>query len=181
MRAAAAARRYARAIFQLAQEQDQRDAVLDDLRALGRVLVESPDFASVLYRPLHPVKERRAAFDAVAERMGLQPTVRHFVSFLIEQRRMQTYPAILEEIERLADEAAGRVEAQVVSAAPLADAELERVRSALAARTGRDVRVATQVDPDLLGGIVARVGDLVFDGSIRTQLAQLRANLMRER
>jgi len=181
MRGAAASRRYARAIFQLAAEQGERDALLEEMRRLGGLLDENAELAAVLYRPLHPVAERRAAFEAVAGRLGLSGLARQFVTFLIQQRRMVAFPAVLAELERLADEAAGKVEAEVVSASALGDRQLERVRQALAERTGRDVRVAPRVDPALIGGIVARVGDLVFDGSIRTQLEQLRSNLTRER
>jgi F-type H+-transporting ATPase subunit delta len=82
---------------------------------------------------------------------------------------------------RLAEEAAGRVRGEVVSATPLDPAQLDRIRSALARRLGRELDLAIRVDPALLGGLVARVGDLVFDGSLRTQLAQLRAQLTGER
>ena len=88
---------------------------------------------------------------------------------------------IREELERIANEAAGNVEAQVFAASPLAQAQLERLRRALMARTERDVQLRVSIDPSLLGGVIAKVGDLVFDGSLRTQLVQLRANLMKGR
>lgn len=181
MRSQGAARRYARAIFQLAGEEGRRDETVAEIDGLAKLLDGSDELADVLYRPLHPMAERRAAFDAVAGRIGLSATVRRFVEFLLQQHRMRDFPLIAAEVRRLADEAAGRIEAEVVSAAGLQPAQLERVRSALAARTGRDVRVTPRIDPSLIGGIVARVGDLVFDGSIRKQLEQLRANLVRER
>lgn len=181
MRGHGAARRYARAIFQLAGEQGERDAVVAELDSLAKLLDRAPELADVLYRPLYPMAERKAAFDAVAARIRLGATVRRFVEFLLQQHRLRDYPMIVAEVGRLADEAAGRVEAEVASAAALEPAQLDRVRRALAARTGRDVRVNPRIDPSLIGGIVARVGDLVFDGSIRTQLEQLRANLVRER
>jgi F-type H+-transporting ATPase subunit delta len=181
MRSHGAARRYARAIFQLAGEEPNRDQLLGQLDALARLLSQSDALADVLYRPLYPMAERRAAFDAVASRIGLGAVVKRFVEFLLHQHRMRDFPLIVEELHRLADEAAGRVEAELTSAAKLQPAQLDRVRRALAARTGQEVRVNSRVDPSLIGGIVARVGDLVFDGSIRTQLEQLRANLTRER
>ncbi len=181
MRSPAAARRYARAIFQLAGEEGRAAEALEQVATLAKLLADTPALADVLYRPLHPMAERRAAFAAVAGRMGLGTTVTRFVEFLLQQHRMREFPAIAVEMQRLADEAAGRVEAEGVSAAELAPAQLERVRAALATRTGRDVRLHARVDGALIGGVVARVGDLVFDGSIRTQLESLRANLTRER
>jgi F-type H+-transporting ATPase subunit delta len=98
---------------------------------------------------------------------------------LIDQRRLVDFPAIREEFERLASEAAGLRRAEIVSAGELRNDQLERLRRALSARTGGEVEVTARVDPSLLGGVIAKVGDLVFDGSLRTQLRQLRANLTR--
>ena len=181
MRSHAAARRYGRAIFQLAAEEGRADALLEEVDSLASLLAENAAFADVLYRPLSPLAERRAAFAAIASRMGLGATLQRFVEFLLQQHRMRDFPLIAEELHRLADEAAGRVQAEVASAAPLATEQLARVQRALATKTGREVRVTPRVDPALIGGIVARVGDLVFDGSVRAQLEQLRANLVRER
>jgi F-type H+-transporting ATPase subunit delta len=127
------------------------------------------------------VAERRAVLDQVAARLGLSQTVRQLCAILVEHGRMSDFFLIREELERLASEAAGHVEAQVVAASPLPEAQLERLRRALTARTERDVQLRVSVDPALLGGVVAKVGDLVFDGSLRTQLVQLRANLMKGR
>jgi len=133
----------------------------------------------VLFRPLHPVAQRRAVLNGVTERLGARPTVRSFFSLLIDQRRLVDFPTIREEIERLASEDAGLRRAEVVSAGTLRDDQLERLRRALSTRTGGEVQVSVRVDPSLLGGVIAKVGDLVFDGSLRTQLRQLRANLTR--
>ena len=115
---------------------------------------------------------------AVAEH-GLSPLVTHFCSFLIDQRRIVDFEAIAEEFARLADEEAGLLTAEVVSASPLDDRRKDRLRRALAERTGHEVRIEVSVEPSLIGGAIAKVGDLVIDGSLRTQLSQLRANLMK--
>lgn len=173
----AAARRYAKALFQIAREAGDIDSVRDELDKLEALVDEMPQLRDALFRPLHPVAQRRAALSAVAERLGTGAAVKNFYSFLIDQRRIVYFAQIREEFERLADEAEGRVPAQVVSARPLGDDECERLRRALNARTGRDVQLDVSVDESLVGGVVARVGDVVFDGSIRTHLEQLRSNL----
>lgn len=180
-RGSAAAERYARALFALAREQDRVEAVGQELATLLEAMRQVPALRDVLMRPLYPAKERRAALRAVGERIGLSPLLLNFGSFLIDQRRTQQIEAIAAAYQRLAEEAAGRVRGEVVAAAPLEEAQLERLRAALARRTGRNVDLEVRVDPALLGGVVARVGDLVFDGSLRTQLAQLRASLTGER
>jgi F-type H+-transporting ATPase subunit delta len=179
-RGSAAAERYAKALFALARDEGRVEAVAEELGRLVDTMRAVPALRDVLVRPLHPAKERRAALRAVGERLALSPLLQKFCAFLIDQRRTRDLEAIQDEYRRLAEEAAGRVRGTVVSASPLEDAQLERLRGALARRTGRSVDLEVRVDPALLGGVVARVGDLVFDGSLRTQLAQLRASLTGE-
>lgn len=174
----AAARRYAKALFELARDEGRVDAVRGELRALGELLEGHRELHDVLFRPLHPARQRRAALDAVGERGGLSPLVRHFLSFLIDQRRLVDFDAIRAAFEALADAAAGLTRAEVRSATELDEAQRERLRRALAARVGGEVELRVRVEPALLGGVVAQVGDLVFDGSLRTQLAQLRDTLI---
>ena len=177
MAAAAAARRYAKALFGLAQDAGRVEEVRGELDALAALFEEVPALREALFRPLHPVAERRAALEAVAERLSTSTEVRHFYAFLIDQRRIVDFPAIHAEYARLADEAEGRVAARVTCAAPLSDDQKERLRRALSARTGLEIQLEVEVDESLVGGLVARVGDVVFDGSIRTHLHQLRSNL----
>jgi len=180
-RGSAAAERYARALFSLAKDEGRIDGVGEELGRLVEAMRQVPALRDVLVRPLHPAVERRAALRGVGEQLGLSPLLLHFGSFLIDQRRTGDLEGIHERYQRLAEEAAGRVRGEVVSAAPLDGGQLERLRAALARQTGRVVDLEVRVDPALLGGVVARVGDLVFDGSLRTQLAQLRASLTGER
>jgi F-type H+-transporting ATPase subunit delta len=175
----AAARRYAKALFELAKEDGKVAEVVGELGSMGDLLEGNPELHDVLFRPLHPVAQRRAVLAGVTDQIGASPTVQSFFSLLIDQRRLVDFPAIREEFERLASEDAGLRRAEVVSAGPLRDDQLERLRRALSTRTGGEVEVSVRVDPSLLGGVIAKVGDLVFDGSLRTQLRQLRANLTR--
>lgn len=175
----AAARRYAKALFQLAAEDDRVSDVRGELSALAELLERDSELRDVLLRPIHPVAQRRAVMAGVADKLGASQVLQSFYAFLIDQRRLVDFDAIRGEYERLADESRGITRAEVVTAGPLGDEQLERLRRALAARTGRDVVLTVDVDPTLLGGAIAKVGDLVFDGSLRTQLAQLRADLMK--
>jgi F-type H+-transporting ATPase subunit delta len=181
-RASTAARRYARALFAIAQEEWRVDEVRRELAALLQVLDESAELHAVLFQPLHPLAQRRAVLGGVMARLGSSHSVRNFCSFVVDQRRVVDFPAIVQEFNRLADEAAGRLSAVVTSARPLAESQRERLRAVLAARAGRDprdVQLEVRVDESLLGGVVAQVGGVVFDGSIRNHLRQLRSNLTR--
>jgi F-type H+-transporting ATPase subunit delta len=177
MRSSAAARRYARALFALGREEGRIADILGELQQLSDLLDANAELRNALFRPQHPAAERRSVLRSVAQRLGASHTVQNFFAFLIDQRRLVDFDGILGEYERLADDAAGRAKADVVTAAPLDDSQRERLRQALSARTGRDVELDVKVDPSLIGGVIASVGGLVFDGSLRTQLTQLRASL----
>jgi F-type H+-transporting ATPase subunit delta len=179
MARSAAGRRYAKALFELAKEAGEVTEVAGELTSMGDLLEGNPELHDVLFRPLHPAAQRRAVLDGVTDRIGARPSVQSFFSLLIDQRRLVDFPSIHEEFERLASEDAGLRRAEVVSAGPLRDDQLERLRRALSNRTGGEVEVSVRVDASLLGGVIAKIGDLVFDGSLRTQLRQLRANLTR--
>jgi F-type H+-transporting ATPase subunit delta len=179
MRSAAAARRYARALFALADESGAIAQIRDELAGMAVLFDTDPALRSALFRPLHPVAERRAVLRTLCERLSLTATVRNFFAYAIDQRRLVDFDAIRNEFEALADTAAGVIKARVVSAAPIDGAQRERLQTALAARTGRSVELDIAVDPSLIGGAVATVGNVVFDGSLRTQLQQLRDNLSR--
>ncbi len=179
MRSSAAARRYARALFALAKETENVADVRRELDELAALLDENPALGRSLFRPLHPAAQRRGLLRAVCARAGTSRRLRNFYFFLIDQRRLVDFNAIRHAFGRLADEADGRTRAEVVSATPLRDDQRNRLRQALSVRTGHRVEMSEAVDPSLLGGVIARVGGLVFDGSLRTQLSQLRANLTR--
>ena len=177
MRSAAAARRYARALFSIAKDDGAIEPVAGDLARMAELLDAHPELRHALFRPLHPVKERRAVLESVCDRIGVRPEVKNFLVFLIDQRRLVDFEAIRAEYARLADEAAGRMQARVVAASDLPEGQRERLKNALARRTGREIELVVEVDPDLIGGVIANVGGVVFDGSLRTQLSQLRDSL----
>lgn len=174
----AAAARYAKALFGLAEESDQVTQIGEDLDRLVELSEGHPAFGDVLLRPLHPAGERRAVLRSVASQLELSPMFSNFCEFLIEQRRSHELAAIREAYQRLAEAAAGRVRGEVISASPLADEQVNALGTALSERTGRQVDLDVSVDPTLLGGVVARVGDLVFDGSLRSRLEGLRVDLI---
>jgi len=177
MKTSAAARRYARALFGLARETNVLSTVRAELGELADLFAADPTLRGALLTPLHPAAERKAVVSALADAANLSVSLRHFLLFLIDQRRLVDFAAIREEFERLANEASGLVTAEVVSAGPLDERRQDRLRRALSDRTGQEVRLDIRVDPSLLGGAIATVGDTVFDGSLRAQLDRLRANL----
>jgi len=176
-----AAHRYARALFSLAQDEGGVASIRRELDDMARLLAKNPDLRRRLFQPLHPASERRQVLKSLCEKGRGSQTIRNFFTYLIEQRRLVVFDAIRNEFNRLADEAAGRVRAEVRSASPLRDDQQARLVDALARRTGKKIDLTVNVDPSLIGGAIATVGGLVFDGSLRTQLSQLRGSLTQGR
>lgn len=177
MMAGGAAQRYAKALFGLAQDERRHREVRGELERLSAVFAESREVSAALLTPMHPAAERKAALREIGARVGASPLVQNFLAFLVDQRRLIQFDAIAAAYAALADQAEGLLMADVKVASPLDDRRKDRLRRALSARTGREVKLNIEVDPSLIGGAIAKVGDLVFDGSLRTQLEKLRANL----
>lgn len=172
-----AAHRYAKALFGLAQDEHRHREVRTEIERLNALLGQSRELRDALLTPLHPADERKGVLRGISTRADISQLVKNFVSFLIDQRRLIEFAGIVEAYGELADHAEGLVTAEVIAASPLDDRRQDRLRRALSERTGQEVRLEIEVDPALIGGVIAKVGDLVFDGSIRTQLGQLRATL----
>jgi F-type H+-transporting ATPase subunit delta len=178
MASATAPRRYARALFSIASDDGNVAGVREELRRLGALLEESPELRDVLLQPLHPAAERRRVLEGVAEKVAASSLLRRFYSYLIDQRRLVAFDQIEAEFGRLADEAAGKKKARVKSAQPLSAEQQARLARALSTRAGTNVELEVEIDPALVGGLVAQIGDTVYDGSLRTQLTQLRSTLL---
>jgi len=179
MARAAAARRYAKALFALAREEGRVVVVREELSRMDALLAEHAEPRAVLLQPLYPAAERRAVLGAVCERLGVSALLRNFLAFLVDQRRLVEWSEIEAEYGRLADAEAGLTKARVRTASPLSPAQRERLQRALERKTGGSVELEVEVDPALVAGAIAQLGDTVFDGSVRTQLQQLRASLIR--
>jgi F-type H+-transporting ATPase subunit delta len=173
--AGARARRYARAVFELAREDGQVEEWTRRLAAIREVLAV-PEARTILANPAIAVQRRQEAAVAVlGDRAG--PEGANLARLLVAGGRLDELDGIIEEYGHLVDEAAGRVRATAISAVPLSQQDAERLRAELARRLGRDVRLDASVDPAIVGGLVVMVGDHVIDGSVATRLRQLRRQL----
>ncbi len=172
------ARRYARALFQIGVDQASFETLGKQLDALAELYTGSPDLRQTLESPVFKPSEKRAIVEKLLPRVASSRLVHNFGLLLLERGRIAMLPAIARAFRELSDAHAGRVRATVTSAEPLGAEALARVQRALEKRTGKRVLVETAVDAKLIGGVVARVGDLVLDGSLRTQLEIMREKLL---
>jgi F-type H+-transporting ATPase subunit delta len=176
--AGSVARRYARALFSIGVDRGSFEQLGNELDAFVGLWAGSPELRQALENPIFKNAEKRAVLESLLPRVAPTPDVQKFVLLLLDRRRLTAVPNIARAYREMADLHTGRVRAQVTSAQALGPAELDRVRQSLARRTGKQVILEAAVDPTLIGGVVARVGDLVLDGSLRTQLGTLRDKLL---
>lgn len=170
------ARRYARALFDLTAASSEQ--VLEQLGVLVRALSQSAELSDLAKNPAHGRAQRLAVIDAVmAQVPGLDPMLANAMRLLVERGRLGYLPDVARQYREQADVKAGRVRGKVSSARPLSAETLKQLERQLEQATQRNVVLEAQVDPSLLGGAAAQVGSVVYDGSLRAQLDDLRKTL----
>ena len=170
---ASLAGRYATALFELARDEKQLEAVGASLAAVREALRDSADLRTLTTSPLIGREDALKGIRATADALGLDPITANFLGVLAQNRRLGQLPNVIRAFNLLAAHHRGETTAEVVSAHPLNDEQLAALRSNLKNRIGRDVSVDLTVDPAILGGLVVKVGSEMIDGSIRTKLNTL--------
>jgi F-type H+-transporting ATPase subunit delta len=170
------ARRYARAILDVAREQDTLEQTGAELQLLSAMAAD-PEIGAGLANPLLTATARRGLARAIADSLTLTPSMRNFLSLLADQRRLGHLGAIATQYQKLVDASLGRVRATITAAAPLSADELQAIVAAFERKTGRTVLAETIVDRQLLGGVVVDIEGTIYDGSLRTQLQALATHI----
>jgi len=170
---ASLAGRYASALFDLARDERQIDAVSHSLELLAQALVDSREFTELVTSPLIGRDQAGNAMAAIAGQLSLDPITTNFLGVLARNGRKGQLQSVIRAFRRLAAEHRGETTAEVVTANPLNDDQLAALKQRLRARAGRDVAIETRIDPEILGGIVIKMGSQMIDASIRTKLNRL--------
>jgi F-type H+-transporting ATPase subunit delta len=170
------ARRYAEAAFEIAQRDGNVDAWLGQLQRIAAAL-DDPLVVRRLEDPHVPFAARHAAFRSLFTDAEMLPQVWNLVGLVLRRRRLESVDDIAREFRRLYNRRAGISEAVATSAAELDEQEVAALRQRLEQMTGGKVDLTLRVDPQLLGGVQVRLGDLLIDGSVRGRLERLRSRL----
>jgi F-type H+-transporting ATPase subunit delta len=164
---------YARGIFEMARGEGELERVEDELRAISRALEASPDLRSKLTDPQLPLAKKHGIVDGLIEDKASSLTV-GLVQLVVSQNRASDLPAIVTALAETAASSRDKAVAEVRSAVPLDSDTVARLTASLSKATGKDVEVRVTVDPTVIGGIVARVGDTVIDGTIARRVDSVR-------
>ncbi len=168
--------RYAHALLEVTEERKETAKVAEVLDGLAKALEQSPELEQVMLDP-RMKNERVAVFSALADKLQAPPPIASMLRTLDAAERLQDIGSVARAFRRLADQKAGRVRASVTSAIELQDADKKAMHAGLSETVGKDVTVDYHIDATLIGGVVVKVQDLVWDGSVRSQLERMRQTL----
>jgi len=170
------ARRYAKAIFALGKEHDKIDIYSETLNAIAD-LYKDGSVRDALTNPLYPLDARQKVMAKIAQIAKADPIMTAFLNLLLEKKRADILPDIAVEMQVMVDFSQNISHGTVISVIELDDSLRKKIQATLEKITGNKVILETQVDPSIIGGIIAKVGDLVLDGSIKTQLNGLKESI----
>ena len=175
------ARRYARALLEVAVESKTLEATTDQLTAFAQVLQKNEDLADILLNPAFTRPQRTAVVEALFRAAGgLTPAVGNLLRLLVDRGRLGYLPDIARVFLDMADQRAGVVRGKVTSAVPLPQESMQKLQQALEKLTQKKVQLQAKVDPRVLGGVSAQVGSVVYDGTLRSQLDELKRTLSQQ-
>ena len=180
MLATAVAHRYAEALVQVATGDGDPWRIDDELEGFTRLLDESAELCILLAHPAVPRERKHAVVEQLIARLNYSRTLRNFLFVLVDHRRTNLLSVIRQEFRQRLDARLGVVEVAVRAADELSEAERRRLAEVLARLTGRKIELQVERDPELLGGVVARIGSTIYDGSIREQLRRIQEQLSAE-
>ena len=173
------ARRYAKALMLIAKEDGKAEDYRTELADVAGLMKRESDLERAVSNPLYPSNERRKVLEAIIEKKELSRVMTSFLLLLFDKGRIGFLASINDAYQKLADELKGIARASVVSATELSSDAVEKISASLSKITGKEIILDLRKDAGLIGGVVTKIGDLVLDGSIRTQLSNMRETLKR--
>ena len=177
MKNLAVSRRYAKALILIGQEDGQAEQYNEELGAVVGLFDAQDGFEAALTNPLYNKNDRKKVLEAVLAATDLSAIMKSFLVLLFDKGRIGFLRDIADYYKEMADELKGVVKASIVSATELTTDAVDKIKEALSQKTGKDIVLNVEKDPSLIGGVVTKIGDLVLDGSVKTQLINMRETL----
>jgi len=174
------AKRYARALYDLGKEEGLQDKFLGDMEAVVSILSQNEEFRAIMESPLYDIVLKRRIMGEIVGKIKLSKYIENFLGILLEKDRFVHLDAILDSYRQIVDEASGKVRASVTSATELDKTQLERIANTLKKIVKKEVDLDVSIDPKLIGGMIAEVEGMIYDGSVKTQITRLKQSLKGE-
>ena len=166
--------RYATALFELGQEANQLDAILNDLNTFHETMDAVDDLARLVKSPVFTADEQARAIEAILKQMQIEGLTANFLKLAAKNRRLFAVPDMIKAFRALVAQHRGQTSAEVISATKLEQGQVRALKEALKASLGKDVDLEERVDATLLGGLVVKIGSRMIDSSLRTKLNSLK-------
>ena len=171
---------YANALADIALAQKAAEPTAKQLNAFGAAYAESAELRTFLASPAVTVEAKHAVIEKITARLGASKIVRNFLFVIADHRRTHLIPEIVAALQQILRQRQGVAEAEISSAVELSAAQKKELAATLAQLTGKKIETKYSLDPALLGGVVVRIGDTIYDGSLRSRLNEMRARLAAE-
>ena len=172
------AKRYATALLDLGSEAGQLDTLVEEIARAAGAYESSLELRNAFENPLIPVGAKKAILGDIVERLALGPTARSFLGLLVDRRRIRALPPIATRLREMADLRRGITRAEVLTAMPLPEEYFEKLQRELERITGRKVALDRKLDSTLICGVLIRIGDTIYDGSLITRLKQMKETML---
>ena len=173
------AHRYAKGLLEAvnAVAPGQESIVQEQLSALVDTVQGHDGLHLLVINPSIPVQQKQAILGKIAETLGVNDVIKRFINVVADKKRLDHLALMAETYQKLVEEQQGIVRAEVATSTPLNPGQVAQLESSLRQATGAEVRISRRTDPELLGGVVTRIGDVVYDGSLRGHLERIRERL----
>jgi F-type H+-transporting ATPase subunit delta len=174
------ARKYARALLEIGLQEGNYETLGKDLGKVTDLLKKNKELKNILISAAYPAATRKAIGRAISRPLALSKSTVDFIDLLIERDRMDHFPEIGRSYERLCDGVAKRIRATLVTAVALSPELVNDIKTQLESTTGKEVILSVEEDPSLIGGVQTLIGNVIYDGSLKTQLSIVKENLYKE-
>jgi F-type H+-transporting ATPase subunit delta len=173
----AVARRYASALADVVLQRAEAREVQEELNAWDAMLVDNPNLREIFANPTVALDKKRAVLKKLIDAARPRPTTANFLKVLLQNQRLTELGEINRQLAHTLDERAGMIAATVTTARPVAPDAQQRLQEKLGTMTGKKVRIEFTTDPEVIGGLVTRIGSTIYDGSVRNQLQQIKEKM----
>jgi F-type H+-transporting ATPase subunit delta len=173
------ARRYAKALLLIGKEDDQTEVYRKELEGVTNLFASGKELEQAVCNPLYNVEQRQKVLAEIIDKLKLSQVMSSFLNLLFAKRRIVYLNSINEFYQKLADQLNGIERASLISAIELSSETVDKISQSLKKITGKEIILEKELDPGLIGGVVTKIGDLILDGSIKTQLLNMRESLKR--
>lgn len=180
MRRLTTALRYAKGLFLVGKELNKVKEFGEELNRLKDLLLSMPDVLSALQNPIYPPDLKMEILNEVLKYLKVDPEIERFLRLLVENRRIQFIKEIVELYQELLDEELGIARGEVITAYPLSSEEVKELEEALSEYLKKKVILQPKVETEIIGGVVIKIGDLIWDGSIKNQLEKVKKIILEE-